>query len=335
MKVVVLSDAGFASAVDRAGSPVPSSHPSVQAQNDAPHVKAAIEEAGHDVVAVVATEANDLDRVVDEDADLVVNLCDSFLGDPQLAALVPAFLDAHGILHTGGDAFSVALCKRKQHVKHALVARGLPTPLYQCIEPADDVDAFVLRLAAPVILKLVGEHASVGIDGDSVCFDVAGVQAKARALLQKHRQAVLVEEYVGGREFFVSCIGRPLRALPLMEHTFTGFPVRTFDKKWRALDAVDVDARFSLPVPHRAPVVAYDGGIDDIHDVAVTALDAVGARDWGRVDFRIDKGGVPLIIDVTPMTYVHPDAPCLLAAAAAGLSCVEFWRVVVDGAARG
>lgn len=335
VKIVVVSDAGFASAVDRAGGALASTDKTVQEQNDAPHVVAAVAALGHDVVSVVLGDiaTNGLVHVVEEDPDLVVNLCDSVQGDPQLAALVPAFLDAHGVAHTGGDAFATGLCKHKEQVKHTLVAQGLPTPKYQVIGVDDDPSDFVLTLQAPVILKLCGEHASVGIDEGSVCFDEDGAQKKAMALQQKHpRQAILVEEYVAGREFYVSCVGRPLRALPLMEHAFTGLPLRTFDKKWLERDAVDVDKRFADPVPRRDPVVAFDGSLDDVLEVCAAALDAVGWRDWGRVDLRIDKGGIPLIIDVTPMTYVHPEAPCLKAAAAAGLSYVDFWRVVVDGA---
>jgi D-alanine-D-alanine ligase len=336
MRIAVVSDAGFAAAAARAGHGV--SDDDAAALDDAPFVTAAIAALGHDVAHVACGDdaASDLAVVADDAPDLVVNLCDSLQGDPPLAALVPAFLDANGVAHTGGDAFATALCKHKQHVKGALALAGLPTPRFQVIpfDPRRDdvVDGFSLALQPPVILKLCGEHASVGIDEGSVCFDVGAIRERARALLRQHRQAVLVEEFVGGREFYVSCVGRPLRALPLMEHTFTGLPLRTFDKKWRERDARDVDGRFAAPVPLRSPTVPFDGAIDDVLDVAARALDAVGWRDWGRVDLRLDKGGVPLIIDVTPLTYLHPQAPCPLAAAAAGLSYVDLWRVIVDGA---
>lgn len=367
MRIVVASDAGFAAIFDRTfdalhGEGEGGQHllrandPSVQAQNDAPHVAAALRQLGHDVVERVlcaaegdgraergdprtATATADLQRVVDDAPDLVVNLCDSLGGDPQRAPLVPAFLDAHGVAHTGGDAGATALCKRKHDVKAVLVREGLPTPRAQVIHVDDDAGAFRLRLVPPVILKLCGEHASVGIDPQSVCFDEAAVVAKARQLQARFRQAILVEEYVAGREFYVSCVGRPLRPLPLMEHTFAGLPLRTFDKKWLERDPHDVDARFADPVPHRAPARLqgegdWPGSLDDVGALCARALHVVGWRDWGRVDLRLDKGGVPLIIDVTPMTYLHPDGPCAKAALADDVSYVELWRRIVDGASQ-
>lgn len=329
--LVVVSDARFADIFVRApGAALRADDPSVQAQNDAPHIVRAIAAAGHDVDAVVVDDVGDVDAVVAARPDLVVNLCDSLGGDPSRAALVVEVLDAAGVAHTGGDAAAVRLGKAKHRVKHALVAAGLPTPRFVVVDvDTADVDAAALAgLVLPVIVKLAGEHASVGIDVGSVCFDVAAVSARVR-FLRAHfaPQAIVVEEFVGGREFYVSCIGRPLRALPLMEHHFAALPFRTFDKKWTDRD-VDVDARFAA-VPLRTSAGAPRYTLDDVHELAAHALDAIGWRDWGRVDLRLDKGGVPLIIDVTPMTYLHPEAPCAKAAAAAGLAYDALWATIV------
>ncbi|MDP2345767.1 MAG: hypothetical protein Q8O67_32790 [Deltaproteobacteria bacterium] len=336
MRITVVSDLGFASIFDRMDGPLTSSDPSVQAQNDAPHVVNALKELGHDVDAVVlGTEATrDLRAVVDARPALVVNLCDSVQGDPALAPLVPAFLDAHRVPHTGGDAGATALGKRKQDVKAVLVREQLPTPKFQIVAVDDDAALFSLRLVPPVILKLCGEHASVGIDGTSVCFDEAAVRAKARQLQARYHQPILVEEYVGGREFYVSCVGRPLRAWPLMEHELSPtLPIRTFDRKWLERDVdSELRRRSHEPVPLREPATAFDGDLDDTAEICARALHSIGWRDWGRVDLRLDKGGVPLIIDVTPMTYLHPGSPCAKAALADGCSYVQLWQRIIEGA---
>lgn len=171
----------------------------------------------------------------------------------------------------------------------------------------------------------------MGIDQGSVCFDVDAVRARARALQRRHHQPILVEEFVAGREFYVSCIGRPLQPLPLMEHALPGpLSIRTFDRKW--LERDDDDKAPAIAVPLREPAAPFAGSFDDVADVCARALRAIGWRDWGRVDLRLDKGGVPLIIDVTPMTYLHPDAPCAKAALADGCSYVELWARIVAGA---
>jgi len=50
------------------------------------------------------------------------------------------------------------------------------------------------------------------------------------------------------------------------------------------------------------------------------------------VDFRMDKGGVPLIIDVTPNTYLGESSPCAKAAEVAGLDYRDFVSAIADGA---
>ncbi len=267
-------------------------------------------------------------------------LCDSMVGRPEFAHVVPGFLSLHGVAHTGATGPKLCLTKRKHDVKAVLMREDLPTPRFQVI---DDAQSFELRLAPPVILKLTGEHASVGIDAGAVGWTTDEVRARARALWAVYRQPVLIEEFVDGRELFVSCIGRPLRALPFMEQGFDHIPagflrMRTFDTKWFDVPdlggdrpLLNVDERWQRPVPLRTPI-GDAAPLAQIEVIARRALEAVGARDWGRVDFRLDAGGTPMIIDITPNSYWHPNSPCALAAKDAGLDYDEAIAIVVGEA---
>jgi D-alanine-D-alanine ligase len=265
---------------------------------------------------------------------LVFNLCDTIDGESRLAPVLPALLEAHEVPFVGADQFGLAISKRKHDVKALLDREVLPSPRYQVISSREQLDDFELTLEAPVILKLTAEHSSIGLASTSVCFDVNEVKACARGLLKKYAQPVLLEEYVHGREFYVSFFGRPLKPLPMMEHSFEalpeGFlPIRTFDMKWfndpgRGGEKPRKDPRWAQPVPHRSPSSPWRGSIDDIPEICRRALEVSGGRDWGRVDLRLDRGGVPMIIDVTPNTYLGPSAPCVRAAEADGMTYAKL-----------
>ncbi|MFO0595301.1 MAG: hypothetical protein U0228_08355 [Myxococcaceae bacterium] len=274
--------------------------------------------------------------------DLVFNLCDTLGGESRLAPLVPALLEAHGVNGVGADQFGLAVSKRKHDVKAILVREGLPTPRFQVIDSVAAAKTFTLELEAPVILKLTAEHSSIGLSSASVCFDEAEVRTLGAQLVKKYRQPVLLEEYVHGREFYVSFAGHPLTALPMMEHRFENLPegylpIRTFDMKWfndptKGGERPKQDPRWTQPVPYRQGAVPWRGSLDDIPAVCQRAFEAVGGRDWGRVDLRLDRGGVPHVIDVTPNTYLGPSAPCVKAAAELGWSYEAFVGRIAKGA---
>jgi D-alanine-D-alanine ligase len=274
---------------------------------------------------------------------LVFNLCDTLGGEGAPALLVPTVLDALGIPYTGADARGLALTKSKHALKALLASEGVPTPRFQCIHDAAGAESFSLALEPPVVLKPCGEHASIGLEAASIAWNDGEVRARARHLLGRFGGPVLVEEYVGGREFYVSVAGHPLRALPLMEQTFVDLPegylrMRTFDAKWFTEPGLSGDApllardeRWRQPVPTRQPASPWRRH-ETVEELCVRAFRLAGGRDWGRVEFRLDAGGVPLLIDITPNSYLAPSAPCVLAAKEAGMSYEGFLTLIAEGA---
>lgn len=295
---------------------------------------------GRDLPALLA-------RLAARPPDLVFNLCESLAGDARHEIVLPAVLDLMGVPYTGPGSLALGLCLHKDRTKDVLLARGIATPPYALFRSADELDRDLDHLPYPCFLKLAHEDASVGIASDNCVSDARALRRRALALLTEYRQPVLAERFVVGREVNVTLIGNgaELVMLPPWEIDFSNMPAGTphiisYAGKW---DESHPEYRGSVPVPLRE---ATTGLLAAIEETARAAFDALGLRDFGRVDLRLDGAGKPWVIDVNPNCDLSPGAGVARTAAAAGLDypqlvgriCEIAWKRHVEGgnpAARG
>ncbi len=254
--------------------------------------------------------------------DLLFNLCESMDGDPQNEPTFAGLLDLFKIPYTGANLLALASCLYKQRTKDILVAHGVPTPPYRFLRnDADLADPALDALDYPWFVKLGHEDASIGITEANVVGNAAALRARVRELIAEHKQPVLAERYVEGREINVTLMGSgdDVDVLPLHEIDFAAMPpdrprIVSYAAKW---EEDHVDYAGTKPVPLRG---VDDKTIAEIQRVARAAWSAVELRDYGRVDLRVDDNGVPWVIDVNPNPDISPDAGVTRAAAAAGMS---------------
>lgn len=291
---------------------------------------------GHDAMHVFA-------RLLDDRPDLVFNLVESMAGDSRNEVCVPPLLELYKLPYTGSDALALGSCLHKDRAKDLLRARGVPTPAARVLGPDDLDDPALDKLDYPFFVKLVHEDASVGIEAANVVRDRAALVTRARALIRDYRQPVIAERYIDGREVNVTLIGNgaDLAVLPLHEIDFAAMPpdrprIVSYAAKW---DEAHVDYAGTKPVPMRGATPALTARIEE---VARAAWRALGLRDYGRVDCRIDASGEPFVIDVNPNCDISPDAGVARSASAAGLDypglikriVATAWQRAVDAPAR-
>ncbi|APR78385.1 D-alanine--D-alanine ligase [Minicystis rosea] len=308
---------------------------------DAHDVVRALSALGHEAALLpIGRDGEAFARIDRERPDLVLDLCDTLGGRGELACALPAFCDFLGVPVAGATGAGKALGRRKHDVKAALCRAGVPTPRYQVIDAEARLESFTLDLEPPVIVKPTGEHASVGIGPASVAWDRDAATARARWLFEHGMGPVLVEEYVEGVERELLLAGDPPRVFTPIDAPLAvvpaGYPrIRTFDIKWFSDPAFSgelppKDPRFLGPLPVRAPAVPALA--DDLPTIARAAFHAAGCRDWGRIDFRVDAGGIPLVIDVTPNAYLSTTSSAADSAAEAGVGYAELLTIILEGA---
>ena len=266
-----------------------------------------------------------LERVRAARPDLVVNLCESLAGNAVNEPTFAGLLELYALPYTGADLLALASCLHKQRTKDILIARGIPTPPYRHLDRSDLDEPSLDALDYPWFVKLAHEDASLGITEANVVENVAQLRARAQELIAEFAQPVIAERFVAGREINATVIGNgdAARVLPLHEIDFAAMPgdrpkIVSYAAKW---DEHHVDYAGTKPVP---VVAAPPALVAEIERVALAAYRAIGLRDYGRVDLRVDAAGTPWVIDVNPNPDISPDAGVVRAAAAAGMSYARF-----------
>jgi len=250
-------------------------------------------------------------------------------------ATVASLLEWYAIPYTGCPLSAIVWARDKARCKDLLRGVGLPTPDGIVVAPDDAWPCECVRQLVeqgPVIVKLAGEEASVGLDQSSVTADVEGALRRVRALQVRYRMAVLVERFIPGREFNIAVIERPQRqVLPPSEIVFTPpypgwWPMVTYASKWQPGSVEDLAARPQCPA-------RLDPSLHDLLcDLAERAFVAVGCRDYARVDMRLDPAGKPFILEVNANPDVHPEAGLARSLRAAGIDYDQFIEELVVGA---
>lgn len=230
----------------------------------------------------------------------VFNLCESIHGDNRFEALLPLLLDLARIPYTGSGPFALSLALRKDKVKEVLRARGVSVPRGALVDAMDGLARLDLRF--PVIVKPVREDASVGITMDSVVRDPGDLGARVMHVLSRYHQPALVEEYIEGREIYVSLLGRVgegPQVFPFFEIDFSELPadrprIVSFEGKW-VEDSVEFIGTRPVRCEGLSPALEAR-----VAAAARAAFEAVELRDYGRMDVRLAADGTPYVIDVNP-----------------------------------
>jgi D-alanine-D-alanine ligase len=267
-------------------------------------------------------------RIKELKVDVLVNLCEGFLGRPQLEANVAAMFEAFGLPYTGSPSKALAICQDKFKAKAILSAFGLPTPKGRLVTSTDQK----VEVPFPAIVKPNSEDASLGIYPGSVVRDQAALTDRVTNIIDGYKQPALVEEFIEGREFNVAVLETDkLQALPVSEIDFSAMPesaphICSYEAKWFEDHALYAATPAICPAPIDDPLR------EKLQNYALAAVQAMGCRDYARVDFRMAADGRVAILEVNPNPDTSLDAGYCRALRAAGIDYAQFWNQMIDNA---
>jgi D-alanine-D-alanine ligase len=270
-------------------------------------------------------------EISDQGIRYAFNLCESVDEDPRLVGHPAAVMDILGISYTGSPALALTITTDKLFTKRLLRAHGIPTPKF---EACDNTSSPILKgLRFPLIVKPRYEDASIGIDQESVVTDER--QLRERLPKFSHRFGPLIlEEFILGREFNVSLFGHPSpQVMPIAEISFDGFPrglypIVGYREKW---------VKESFEYHHTLRVFPRNLSEALERKIGLIATDCfryLMLRDYGRVDFRVNRSGVAYVLEVNANPCISFDAGFPTALGQAGIDYDQFVLRLLEFARR-
>ncbi|HEY1962584.1 MAG TPA: D-alanine--D-alanine ligase [Rhizomicrobium sp.] len=273
----------------------------------------ALREEGFDVIEIDPGE-NPASQLLEAKVDCVFNALHGRWGED---GCIQGMLELLRIPYTHSGVLASALAMHKQRTKDVYRAAGIPIVKSLIADRREAGREHLME--PPYVIKPVNEGSSVG-----VYIIRKGDNRPPEELTRPEwhlTDAMMVEEYVPGRELTVSVLGG--RALGVTEIT-TELAFYDYEAKYAA-----GGSRHILPAKISASVA------DEAMRLAVLAHEVLGCRGVTRTDFRFDEsGGKPRLVALETNTQpgMTPTSLVPEQAAYVGMSYGKLCRWLVEDA---
>ena len=264
---------------------------------------------------------------------IAFNLAETIDGKGSLIQLAPTLLESLRIPYTGAPSEAILLTSHKLLAKKTLAAGGIPTPAWAKAEAALSGRP---PGSAPWIVKSVWEHASIGLlDSAVAATEEELVREIRRRVMRESIEHLFVEQYIDGREFNLALLGAPggPQNLPPAEIQFVGYPAGKprmvgYRAKWDegSFEYGNTPRCFNFPPGDK-------GLLEKLVALSGDCWRLFGLAGYARVDFRVDAGGRPWVLEINTNPCLSPDAGFMAAADRAGLTLEQVVQRIVAEAA--
>jgi D-alanine-D-alanine ligase len=314
-------------------TPAPGKRPKRQDPlKDVVEVHKALKKLGHSPTYIrLDGSVESLQALARRNVDLIFNLTESWAGDDTKDSTIAGYLELLGRHFTGSGSLGLALGADKVMAKKIFQFHGIPSPNFATVwrgrmEHAHDIQF-------PVIVKPAREDGSIGISFNAYVESIKDLMTRIDELHAAFDTPVLVEEYVEGREIYVGVLGnKKPEALPPIELDLSRLPEGTpkiagSEVKWeRHTEAY----RQSQP---KVPDDLEEKTVQMLQETAVAAYQALGLRDYARIDIRMDRKKKAYVLEVNPNPYLLSTAELALAAKQSGRNYTDLVGEIVKAAA--
>ena len=282
-------------------------------------VAGALSEGGHKVslIGISGDLRELLDKLDEQRPQLVFNLCERFADNDLFDMHVITVLDMLGQPFTGTGPLGTALRQDKAITKKLLKFHDVPYPNSITFDK-NDIE-FAGRMRFPLFVKPLTGDASFGIDDSSLVTEYSKLVERISFIQTQLKLPALVEEYIEGREFYVSILGNsPGEVLPVMELDFTklpgGYPSIYGSDAKSDESSVQYNSVNAIVATELSPEIRAR-----IANVGREAAYALKVRDYARVDIRLTDDGRPVVLEVNANPYLERTSAFALAALQAGM----------------
>lgn len=205
---------------------------------------------------------------------------------------IQGLLEWMGIPYTGPGVASSAVCMDKNLTKKILKQSGITTPDFMEYEIHEKKSLESLKedvksnLGFPVVVKSPCQGSSIGV----VMVNKEEQLIPAVEECLKYGDKVLFEQFIDGTEVTVPIMGNDeLTVLPIIEIESEN-------------EFYDYESKYTQGMcRHIIPARIDEETWEDVEEMAKKAYRAARCKGLSRVDFIIDKSGVPNVIEINTL----------------------------------
>ncbi len=295
----------------------------------------ALRENGHEIHFIGLRDdlAEMIRRIGEWKPDLVFNCCEGFRGDDNLEYVVPSVLEGLGVCYVGSPPLGLMVSRNKSMSKKVLAHHGIKVPGFVTCHPGETFPN-TSDLTFPLIVKPMETDASIGIAQASVVHDAEALAERVAFVHEQFQQPAIAEEFVEGRELYVSIIGNreKLEILPLTEMVFDkekNAPeerIATRAAKWHEgyRERRGIRNQFARPIAAQAR--------ETIEHMCRTAFRILWLRDYARCDVRLSADGQVWLLEANANPFISDGHDFAVAAEKSGLEYPALMQRLVDTA---
>ncbi|UJP05707.1 MAG: hypothetical protein LZF61_01660 [Nitrosomonas sp.] len=251
--------------------------------------------------------------------DFVFNNTEGLDEQELREAIVPFFCEHLSIPYTGSSPKTFINKMDKATAKRIVAYDGVPTAKFQLMRPGDRLND---GLPFPLMVKPYSEGTSIGISQKSKAHNMTELYTAIEAVAAQFNQPALVEEFLPGIEYTIGLIGHYV--LPILEFDFSNIPGQP--------QVRDPYVK-SIENPYVTPLI-WNERAKNFATMAITAHEALEARDYNRMDFR-ERDGRLYFLEANVIPGLHPtEADLTNMCRHAGIAHQDMIALIVHAAIR-
>lgn len=182
----------------------------------------------------------------------------------------------------------------KGKMKEFLLSKGVSTLPFQVMRSPEEV--LDEKIKFPVIVKPIARGSSAGITNKSVVDNAQDVARQVKFIVETFNEPAIIEPYIEGREFSVAMVGNPPDVMPIIEPRHDLLP-----KDYFHIDSLEV--KWQLEEELGETYLTCPANLDPelkskIETLCRDTWNALGIKDFCRVDVRMDENGNIYVLDV-------------------------------------
>jgi D-alanine-D-alanine ligase len=294
-------------------------------------VLSALRKLGHELetLAVYDDVMAVAQKVRDCSPDVVFNLCESFFNDRAHEPNIPALLELLRVPYTGAGPDALLLCKDKELAKTVLGYHRIRVPRH-IVSRKRRPRRTLRRFDFPAFVKPLGEESSDGIAKASFGRNEKETIERVVYLHEKLGCDALIEEYVEGRELYVSVLGnRKVTVLPPRELFFGDMPeteprFATSRAKW------DGEYRAKWGIRNGSAAPLPEAVAMKLPEFARRVYSLLKIKGTGRLDLRLTPDGELVFIEANPNPSLARGDDFARSAVAAGMDYEALIQRILD-----